>query len=322
MRPKKALTRLLSYSLFEGRPATTKVRWLNPIIMANLRRISENNKQYKTVEKPIFILGTGRSGTTILGVVLSIHQDIGYLNEPKAIWHLIHPQEDVIGSYTNSDSLYKLSSNDSSIEMKERAKQLFGAYLSTTGSHRVVDKYPELIFRVEFVRELFPDARFILLIRNGWDTCHSIAKWSEQFGVEIRGESHNWWGVNNRKWHLMVDQLVATNDRLSRFVEEIRNFDRHLDKASIEWIVTMQQGIEIKKKYPENILKVTFEELTSNPIRMLTEISNFCELPYDKKLIEYGESTLHPIPTRDTFQLDPVVKPIFYDIMRELGYNS
>ena len=174
-RPMKAITRLISYALFEGRPATTKGRWINPIVFSLLKTATTNNSKYKVVEKPIFILGTGRSGTTILGIVLSMHRDIGYLNEPKAIWHLIHPHEDIIGSYTQDDAKYRLTAEEATDEMCHRAKQMFGAYLTATRSKRLVDKYPELIFRVDFVRALFPDARFVFLVRNGWDTCHSIA---------------------------------------------------------------------------------------------------------------------------------------------------
>ena len=321
-RPKKALVRLISYAFFEGRPATTKGRWLNPFVLSYLKGIAKNSKQYKKVDKPIFILGTGRSGTTILGLVLSMHQDIGYLNEPKAIWHIIHPREDVIGSYTKNNGVFRLSSQDVTKQISHHAHQIFGAYLSTTHTQRVVDKYPELIFRIDFVRSIFPDARFILLVRNGWDTCHSIATWSERFRTKVNGKTHDWWGVENRKWNLIVEQLVTTDTDLSCYIEEIKNFNRQLDKASVEWVVTMREGIKIKEKYPDCIFTATFEELTSNPIEKLTEISNFCELPMDKTFIEYAESTLRPVPPRDTFDLDPIIAHIFYDTMEKLEYNS
>ncbi|RKU31355.1 sulfotransferase [Candidatus Poribacteria bacterium] len=321
-RPKKAISRLISYAFFEGRPATTKGRWMNPFVLSNLKRISENKKHYKKVDKPIFILGTGRSGTTILGLVLSMHRDIGYLNEPKAIWHLIHPQEDVIGSYTKMDAYFRLSTGDVTDEISHRAHQLFGAYLSTTKTHRVVDKYPELIFRIEFVRSLFANARFILLVRNGWDTCHSIATWSERFGVTVDGETHDWWGVDNRKWNLLVEQLVNTDEELGRYVEEIKDFDRHIDRASVEWVITMREGLKNLEKFPDCILPVAFEDLTSDPIGTLNEISEFCNLPMDQTFIEYAGSILHTVPSRKTFNLHHIIEPIFYDTMKKLEYNS
>ena len=207
-RPMKVLTRFMSYALFEGRPVTTKGRWINPLVFSILKTISATKNRYKSIEKPIFILGTGRSGTTILGIVLSMHREVGYLNEPKAIWHIIHPHEDIIGNYTRADAKYRLTAEDAADDMRQRAAQMFGAYLTATRSKRLVDKYPELIFRLDFVRALFPDARFIFLVRNGWDTCHSIANWSQRLGVEVNGEKHDWWGVNDRKWGLIAEQLV------------------------------------------------------------------------------------------------------------------
>lgn len=321
-RPTKALTRLISYALFEGRPATTKGRWINPLVFSFLKRMSNSNRRFRPIEKPIFILGTGRSGTTILGIVLSMHQDVGYLNEPKAIWHLIHPQEDVIGSYSKEKGIYRLTSEDATEEMCHQAERLFGAYLSTTFSQRVVDKYPELIFRVDFVRKLFPDARFILLIRNGWDTCRSIASWSDRLGLQVNGKTHDWWGVEDRKWKLIVDQLVATDDILSEYKKEIERFDRHLDRASVEWIVTMSEGQKILQNFPDCIYTIRFEELTSKPSEVLTSLCKFCELKLDKTFLDYARHTLHPLPSRNTFDLHPKIAPIFCDTMTKLGYNT
>lgn len=321
-RPSKALTRLISYLFFEGRPATTKGRWINPLVLSILKALSSSRKEFKPVEKPIFILGTGRSGTTILGMVLSMHSDVGYLNEPKAIWHIIHPNEDVIGSYSKKEGFYRLTSEDTTDEMCLRAEQLFGAYLSIIRSKRLVDKYPELIFRTDFVRTLFPDARFVFLIRNGWDTCHSIAAWSERLGVQVNGETHDWWGVNNRKWEMLVDQLVATDIEFKDIVEDVRKFDRHLDKASVEWIVTMREGLNLKQNSNDCTYTVRFEELTTMPEETLLHLCEFCELPLDKTFLNYALHTLNRVPPRVPFDLHPKIAPIFYDTMSRLGYNS
>ena len=321
-RPLKALTRLVSYVLFEGRPLTTKGRWINPAVFSLLKSVSTSNRGFQLVQKPIFIIGTGRSGTTILGVVLSMHKDVGYLNEPKAIWHVINPHEDIIGSYSRSIAKYRLNVEDMTDEMHHRASQMYGAYLSATGAKRIVDKYPELIFRVDFVRALFPDARFIFLVRNGWDTCHSIDAWSKRLGVQVNGETHDWWGADNRKWKLMVDQLVSTDDDLNEIVEDVINFDRHLDRAVVEWVVTMREGFRVIESIPECTHTIRFEELTLKPEETLSELCDFCELSTDITFLNYARRTLNPVPIREHFDLHPKIAPIFYDTMARLGYNS
>ena len=115
--------------------------------------------------------------------------------------------------------------------------QMFGAYLTTTRSERIVDKYPELIFRVDFVRALFPDARFIFLVRNGWDTCHSIANWSKRLGVQRQWrESMTGGGLKTGNGTSWLEQLVKTDPAFSEIADAVKHFDRHLDRAAIEWI--------------------------------------------------------------------------------------
>ena len=300
---------------------TTKGRWINPLVFSILKKVAANNGKYKPVKKPIFILGTGRSGTTILGIVLSMHREVGYLNEPKAIWHLIHPHEDVIGNYSQNDAKYRLTAEDATDQMQRRAAQMFGAYLTTTRSERLVDKYPELIFRVDFVRALFPDARFIFLVRNGWDTCQSIATWSKRLGVHRNGEKHDWWGVEDRKWRLMVEQLVGTDPVLSEIADKIKHFERHLDRAAVEWIVTMQEGIRLMEVSPDCTRLVRFEDLTAKPDETLSALCEFCELPEDTTFQAYARQTLHPVPARQPFDIHPKIASIFHETMGKLEYN-
>ena len=321
-RPMKVLKRLISYAFFEGRPVTTKGRWINPLVFSLLKRFAANNNRYESVEKPIFILGTGRSGTTILGIVLSMHREIGYLNEPKAMWHLIHPHEDIIGNYSQTDARYRLTGEDATSEMRQRASQMFGAYLTATRSKRLVDKYPELIFRVDFVRALFPDARFIFLVRNGWDTCHSIATWSKRLGVQVNSEKHDWWGVDDRKWKLLVEQLVKTDPVFSQTADEVKHIERHLDRAAVEWVVTMREGLRLMQASTDDVHLVRFEDLTSQPDKTLSVLCDFCELPTDTTFGEYARQTLHPVPAKKPFDLHPNIAPIFHETMASLGYNS
>ena len=221
IRPWKVYSRLISYALFEGRPATTKGRWINPIVFAHLR-VEQAIPTLKKVIKPLFIVGTGRSGSTVLGIILSMHRDVGFLNEPKALWHSVFKDEDVIGSYSRRPARYRLLGEDVTPIIIRNAERLFGAYLAITNSRRIVDKYPEIVFRIPFVKNIFPDAKFIFLVRDGWDTCKSIMDWSISKGSQLSSKREDWWGVNNRKWRLMVEELVETAPYFSRIKNKIR----------------------------------------------------------------------------------------------------
>lgn len=318
-RPTKLVSRLVSYSLFEGRPLTTRGQWINPLLFSHFA-FEKRMPQLKRVERPIFILGTGRSGTTILGIVLSMHRDVGFLNEPKAMWHAIYPDEDVIGSYSRGIARYRLDAGDASDVVKHNAHRLFGAYLATVFSKRLVDKYPELIFRVPFVREIFPDAQFIFLVRNGWDTCASIDKWSVRCGEQRNGEVHDWWGVDRRKWKLMLDELIAPDAYFDCIKEAAYNFDRHTDMAALEWVVTMREGMRRMRENREVIRMVRYEDLVESPRRSLAEISAFAGFSEDETYIRYGESTLRPSPRHSEFDMHPVLRVLFDETMQALGY--
>jgi hypothetical protein len=321
LRPSKVVSRLVSYGLFEGRPLTTKGRWINPLVFMHFA-LERALPAMRDVKAPVFVIGTGRSGTTILGVVMSMHKDVGFLNEPKALWHAGVGFEDVIGSYTRAPARYRLDASDCTDAIRLNIRKMFGAYLASVMSSRLVDKYPELVFRVPFVKSIFPDARFVFLVRNGWDTCASIDKWSRRLGVTESGEVQDWWGADNRKWKLMLNELIATDELLRPVIDEIRGFSRHTDMAAVEWIVTMREGLRRKREYPDDVHMVRYEDMVQSPRQVLGEVLRFCGLPDDPVFFEYAETVLSPAPMHDPFELPRIIRPQFEQTMRELGYGE
>ncbi|WP_299403278.1 sulfotransferase [Acaryochloris sp. IP29b_bin.148] len=318
--PRRALIRLLSYTFFEGRPLTTKGRWINPLVFAFFD-FQKHLPKLKTVKKPIFIIGTGRSGTTILGTLLSMHKEVGFLNEPKALWHSIYEQEDLAGSYSRGKAEYRLTENSATEEVKLAAQKLFGAYLTISGSKRVVDKYPELVFRIPFVRALFPDAKFIFLIRNGWDTCQSIEGWSNRLGIEVDAEVHDWWGVDQRKWKLLWEQIIRIDDDYRNLHLEREQLENPLDMATLEWIVTMREGLHYMTQIPHGIHLLRYEDLVSQPQHTLKHLLEFCELSPDSRFLEFALKKLSPVPARATYTMHPSLQPYFHETMNALGYT-
>lgn len=318
-RPLKGLQRLTSYALFEGRPLTTSGRWINPLVFTHLA-VEKKLPRLKKVEKPIFIIGAGRSGTTLLGILLSMHRNVGYLNEPKALWHSIYSTEDVIGSYANGPAFYRLDETSVDDSTVENAHRLYGAYLRLIGAQRVVDKYPELVFRVSFVRSLFPDARFIFLSRNGWDTAASIEKWSQRKGSGFGKESLDWWGKDRRKWNLMLQQLVAEDPDLSPVFELVCSLTKHEHMALVEWIVSMREGLDVHRKYPDDVMWLRYEDLTINPIMRLDELLRFCDLPEDKVFMHYALGIIKPNQGHKRIDIPDFLQGAFSRISSDLGY--
>ena len=318
--PWKGVTRVLSWLAFEGRPVTTRGRWINPLVFRFLdlaRRLPAG----RDLEPPILIVGTGRSGTTILGKVLSLHPEVGFLNEPKALWHAAYPAEDVIGNYTRGAARYRLEAEDAGEETADAVRRMYGTYLSLVRASRVLDKFPEMIFRVPFVRRIFPGATFLFLVRDGWDTVRSIDRWSDRLGDETGEHTHDWWGVDDRKWRLLVRDVVAEDPSLREDIEVIEGLDDHRDRAAVEWIVTMREGMKWLRRLPGAFHLLRYEDLVREPRDALSDLLAACGLSQSETVLRYAEGRLRSRPHKPPCDLHPAVAGAFRETMHEMGYR-
>lgn len=315
---KKIWTRISSYFLFEGRPLTTKGRWINPFVKLFFKLIlilPGNKKLYK----PIFIIGLGRSGTTILGKVMGTHKQLGFLNEPKIIWNKIYPFEDIIGSYSKESATYRLDSNVVDEKQIRNANKLYRAYTNIAGVKRIVDKYPELVFRTSYVRKIFPDARFVFIMRNGWDTINSINNWSKRLGSSEGEMTHDWWGKNDRKWKLLVTQVASESPFFKSNWKELLNMNSHTDRAALEWLLTMQEALILQAKR-EDILFLKYESLVDDQKNTLMEIESFCSLEKDETMYKYGSKVLRKVNKKPEVKLNSLIETAFKETMNSLKY--
>ncbi len=318
----KSISRLVTYSLFEGRPLLTKGRWINPLVF-QLLAVAKYLPKLKVVEKPIFMVGIGRSGTTFLGVALSLHPDIAFLNEPKALWHSLIPFEDIIGSYSLTDSRYVLTAADATDNIKQSAHRLYGFLLRTLGAKRVLDKYPEACFRISFLQAIFPDAKFLCILRDGQSTCTSIASWSQRMRTTTRQGICDWWGLNRRKWYYLVDQIVTVDPWLSKNRSVMRTWVRDVDMAAVEWILSVKQIYDLKQSQPKVVHILDYSELCKNPQGCFEELLRFCELEPDPKLLAYIQTTLSPSNSTSPLDLNPLIQQAFYqtnNLFEQLRY--
>lgn len=318
-RPSRAMARAISHLLLQGRPVTTGHRWLNPLLLAQFAMV-KRLPQIKPVRKPIYIVGTGRSGTTILGRILSLHPQIAFLNEPKALWYSINVGDDLIGSYSEEAGHYKLQAHHATTETQRAAHRLYGYALAITASERILDKYPEMIFRVGYLRAIFPDAKFIFLVRNGWDTSSSVGKWSRRHLNTFSGERHDWWGIDNRKWKLLVSGVVSNDPVLGPYLDIVGTLEDQQQMAMIEWVATMREGLCLMERYPGRFHKVHFESLVSRPAATLEKLLDYCELAKDDVVLNYATSSLKTPPAKTPFALPAALRDVVDQTMSELGY--
>ena len=112
----------------------------------------------------VFIVGSPRSGTTILGEMLGRHQGICQWYEPYFIWdhHFRHWPHD------------ERSADDARPAVVAQIRRDFRRYRNRSGAALIVDKSPRNSLKIPFIKAIFPQARFIHLLRDGRDATLSI----------------------------------------------------------------------------------------------------------------------------------------------------
>ncbi len=318
-RPEKVYQRLLSYFFFEGRPATTKGRWFNPVTFWSLNKAAGAN-HVSGCENPIFITGTGRSGSTVLGLVLSMHPDTCFLNEAKALWFKVNPNDDLIGSYSLDKARYIMNGTHVNEQISNDVKSIYSAFLRLSRSKRIIDKFPEMIFRIEYLNKIFAEPKYIFLYRNAMETIASTALWSNVHRNHERQE--DWWGINNRKWNLLVEQVVPNDEYLGTHIETVSRFTSQADKAAVEWIVTMNRGLKMSIAYPDKILHVKYEDLCENKEAELLRICRFTGLTPDDTFLNFGRQVIREAQVINHIKLHPVLHAPIAELSRTLGFKD
>lgn len=137
---------------------------------------SSNN----TSERPIFIIGMFRSGTTLCEQILSSHPDVHGAGELTDISTLSYSLQSIKQQDKSPSALINVS--------QSALDQAAESYLNTLDTHstkssRVVDKMPTNFFHVGLIVKLFPNAHIIHMIRDPRDTCLSM--YFQRFGPQM-----------------------------------------------------------------------------------------------------------------------------------------
>lgn len=115
------------------------------------------------MNEPIIILGAPRSGTTFLGDVLARHSALRYFIEPSPVWRR--------GNERRSDALRPEHARP---EVVARIRNYFETACREDAKPRILEKTPQNCLRVPFVDAVFPEAKYVHILRNGYEAALSI----------------------------------------------------------------------------------------------------------------------------------------------------
>ena len=117
-------------------------------------------------ESLVFIVGSQRSGTTILEQLLARHSAVEHWYEPYFVWDYAigHGEDD------------HRTAAQATPEVIRFLREEFYRFWRSSGAQLIVEKSPEHCFRIPFVERVFPKARWIHIYRDGRDATLSIQR--------------------------------------------------------------------------------------------------------------------------------------------------
>jgi hypothetical protein len=215
---------------------------------------------------PLFIVGCGRSGTTMLRLMLDSHPDMAIPGEG----HFIPFTHKILDRFRRSDGSLDAEGLGRRLidtvhfrrwevpdevalrriralrnpEFPAVVEALYMSYADMTGKTRWGDKTPIYVRHIPLLADLFPTARFVQVIRDGHDVALSY--------LSVPWGPSTIWEVA-QKWRRDVTTGRSSGEKLG----------------------------------PERYLEVRYEDLIAGPGAQLERICSFAELSFDDRMLDY-----------------------------------
>jgi hypothetical protein len=300
--------------------------------------MSNHNQNY------VFLVGSPRSGTTILQDVLSQHSKIAGWHEPYFIWNW---------ETGNLDSDVRTPKH-ATARTKQFVRNEFSTFLKNSKKQILLEKLPKHSLQIPFVHAIFPNAKWIHIVRDGRNVALSIQKkWEHALNLtnkkDIKALLKNIRYTLNKQifWRNKLQILfyelknVASLNPFSYLSKSkwggpgwgprFTNWEESVKTCSVSQIAALQwknctESILESQSLinPSNWLELRYEDLTSKPDDCLTEILNFLEL--DPLNIEILQSKIKK-NAKNLWQSEfsqsqfEQVKTIIEPTMLKLGYE-
>ncbi|MBC7460032.1 MAG: sulfotransferase [Thermoleophilia bacterium] len=219
---------------------------------------------------PFFIVGSDRSGTTMLRLILD-RASAGPAVPPETMFitdFLPALRSGKLGDHAAAADFTKRVWNHPRVQLWELEgepqtppeglshedafrwgiEQPFIAYMLRHGKTWWADKTPPHIDHIEYLLEIFPDAKFVELVRDGRDVALSI------MGLPFGG--------NNP---------YATGKR---------------------WASCVRKGAEARAEMPDRVVLVRYEDLVTQPEPEVRRVSEFLGIPYEDDMLHVEKTDI------------------------------
>ncbi len=258
---------------------------------------------------PFFVVGTGRSGTTLFRNLLRHHPTIFIPRETHwlpILWAEFGASEVRTASIqatvdrvfmakgrTPFERIMREDGLDGD-EIRSSIRDRLGVTTTVAGFHRGLlellaeqtrrtqtgDKTPDYGFFMATLLELFPESRFIHLVRDGRDVALSMSK-VLSFRILAALELTRWWDValdsEYRRGLDAADREMPPERFLELWLRRVRGIREEALKIPVD-----------------RYLEITYEDLLAAPVDVLRQVNAFLMLQGDESWIHEAAAMVRP----------------------------
>ncbi len=237
-------------------------------------------------DRLLFVIGSPRSGSTMLQRMLSAHSAVFSCPEPHIITPLAHlgyfrsvekaPYDHLRGVDAIRGFVDSLPHGEADYLDACRAytDTLYGRRLEASGKRFFLDKTPAYALVLDFLSRLYPQARYMVLTRHPGAV---FASYADSFFDGDFQAAHDF------------------NPLLERYVPAIARFLRGA---------------------PVPLVHVRYEQLVQNPEDEMRRILSFLGLDFEEAVVEYGSRTTEDKGLGDPVNVDRHSRPMTASIAK------
>ncbi len=284
-------------------------------------------------EQPGIIIGAGRSGTNMLrDLLVSLPEFATWpCDEINYIWR--HGNREF-----ETDEFTRAMATDC---VKNFIRKKFQQIAQKNARATIIEKTCANSLRCGFVHEIFPDAKFVHIIRDGRDVASSAAiRWNAPLDINYLLKKARFVPPTDLPWYAaayLKARLYRTfsgKSRLSTWgpryqgMQSVMQSNELIVACAIQWKACVESAIEQLSALPENqLLTVRYEAFTQNPTSELRKVCEFLGAhPDDTTLIELAKQVSSGSVGKWKSRLSEAqisaVNEKCGDLLQELGYAS
>ena len=238
------------------------------------------------------VIGAPRSGTNMLRDVLTRLPDIGTwpCDEIPYIWR--HGNVSVPHD--------EFSRGMARPEVRHSIRRRFERLARSQGIGHVVEKTCANSLRVEFVHEVVPDAKFVVIVRDGVDAALSASRrWTAPFDLGYTMRKVRFVPPTDAPRYALqyarnrLRQLTASDDRLATWgpvfegMQEAARTHTVEELSMLQWKRCVDRTDEALPTIPDDqVIRLSYETFVHEPRKELERVTSFLGVPATDAEIE------------------------------------